>query len=299
MLHFYQDIIRASVAQGPNVVETIRNASSSVIKKPVQIKQEPQENFSVPAVTHPDMDSIEEEDDWDAFQSFPASDAPVCSQVEGTGAFPASIDNSSISESNNDSKIDSPISPHQPVDDLQIDVKDLKNPTDYCPVESLKEFGAAHGEEQRTIGSHSDGNVGESSDLKPPKDAEVLSTERLVHSSGDGLTEREGNGNENQDAYKLQPVEGAEEMSDERYLDSGELSDTEPHEHARIVNDGNDNQEDSDPQSLEHADVMNDEQGQEYVREKTTKNEVDGSDIQEHFDAQSLENMEKQNNYNP
>ncbi|KAJ8637016.1 hypothetical protein MRB53_011283 [Persea americana] len=294
-----QDIIRASVAQGPNVVETIRNASSSVIKQPVQIKQEPQENFSVPAVTHPDMDSIEEEDDWDAFQSFPASDAPVCSQVEGTGAFPASIDNSSISESNNDSKIDSPISPHRPVDDLQIDVKDLKNPTDYCPVESLKEFGAAHGEEQRTIGSHSDGNVGESSDLKPPKDAEVLSTERLVHSSGDGLTEREGNGNENQDAYKLQPVEGAEEMSDERYLDSGELSDTEPHEHARIVNDGNDNQEDSDPQSLEHADVMNDEQGQEYVGEKTTKNEVDGSDIQEHFDAQSLENMEKQNNYNP
>lgn len=220
------------------------------MKPPMQIKQGPQDdNFSVSPVTHPDLDSIEEEDDWDAFQSFPADDAPASSQVEGTGTVPASVDNSFISESSNYRKIDSPILPHQPVEDLQNDVKDLEN-LSTCPVENLEELGAAHGEEQKMIGTHGDENenVQELSDSTPPKDAEVLSTDRLLDSSGDGLTEREGNGNENQDISNPQPVEGVEEMSDERHLGSGEHCGTEPHKHVRTGNDGNGYQFDSDPQ---------------------------------------------------
>ncbi|KAF5184416.1 Sweetie-like protein [Thalictrum thalictroides] len=97
-----QDIIRASVTVDNTVMKP--TASPLIIKIPVPTEQSKKNDSQVytpvSSKTHSDKGSMDEEDDWDAFQSFPANaDAPIAnSEAEEMPVEVNPVENVSILE---------------------------------------------------------------------------------------------------------------------------------------------------------------------------------------------------------
>ncbi|KAK1263806.1 hypothetical protein QJS04_geneDACA011908 [Acorus gramineus] len=90
-----QDIIRVSVSQSQASVETKPNISIPATKLAVQLKpsSEPRTHASQSAPVHPNTDGFDE-DDWDAFQSLPASAAvpPQASLAAANGSSVSDVE---------------------------------------------------------------------------------------------------------------------------------------------------------------------------------------------------------------
>ncbi|XP_042482269.1 protein SWEETIE [Macadamia integrifolia] len=94
-----QGIIRASVTDDQNVTQTRSTTAPPIIKLPVQTVQsalKDSEGYSTTSATTHSNEDMEEEDDWDAFQSFSATaDATtINSQGENTAEAPTLVENS-------------------------------------------------------------------------------------------------------------------------------------------------------------------------------------------------------------
>ncbi|XP_058082061.1 uncharacterized protein LOC131230245 [Magnolia sinica] len=79
-----------NATQGENATQVKSTCSSPfpIIKIPLQMDKEPQDNVLEPVITHPNTGSMEkgggkeDDDDWDAFQSFPADNACTAAHLE-------------------------------------------------------------------------------------------------------------------------------------------------------------------------------------------------------------------------
>ncbi|XP_010265191.1 PREDICTED: HEAT repeat-containing protein 5B [Nelumbo nucifera] len=106
-----QDIIRASVTEDQNASQTKPTTSPPIIKLPLKTEQgidKCSQAFSLASfTTRSDKDNMEEEDDWDSFQSFPtATESSANSKGDGTVEVPTLVDNSSTLDCNFDAKND-------------------------------------------------------------------------------------------------------------------------------------------------------------------------------------------------
>ncbi|XP_043715583.1 protein SWEETIE [Telopea speciosissima] len=95
-----QGIIRASVTDDQNATQTRSTTAPPIIKLPMQTVQralKDSEGYSTASATTHSNEDMEEEDDWDAFQSFPAAaDATTTnSRVENTAEASTLVENSS------------------------------------------------------------------------------------------------------------------------------------------------------------------------------------------------------------
>ncbi|KAJ4961466.1 hypothetical protein NE237_021376 [Protea cynaroides] len=107
-----QGIIRASVTDDQNVTQTRSTTTLPIIKLPQQTVQsagkDSEGHSTASATIHSNEDNMEEEDDWDAFQSFPAADDSTVtnSQGENTTEAPNLAEKSSTPGCDIDTKND-------------------------------------------------------------------------------------------------------------------------------------------------------------------------------------------------
>ncbi|KAF8399147.1 hypothetical protein HHK36_015012 [Tetracentron sinense] len=254
-----QGIIRASVSQDQSATQMKSTVSPLIIKLPVQrersTEKDSQVYASASATTNSDKDSMEEEEDWDAFQSFPAaSDAPTAnSRVDSAAEEPASVENSSILDCSFSTNKDShEYSSSQPLKDVKeisdaahleagegevilasqserTEFEELNSPQ---PINCVTEPCSDHhqeGEEDAVTTENNNRPV--LSGLPNFEDAEGMSEEYFVEKSEQSSKVSQGDGKVLSD---LPPLEYAQESHVElQMVDGGRETDGRPSLHER------------------------------------------------------------------
>ncbi|XP_077230289.1 HEAT repeat-containing protein isoform X2 [Tasmannia lanceolata] len=224
-----QEIIRASVGQGQNPVQMMAT-TAPIINAPVQLEPEPRVLVSSIEVAYPEEDSMEEEDDWDTFQSFPATDAPtVISELDRTGVELSPNNFSPALQSDHHSGSDE----HNLGDNKESAVvlqsdgnspQELPDPQPSNTVEVLRGVNLenaavrnhGHGMDQQFPVEDSEGDrdgFSESSNSQPFEDAEELRNEQHLESGQERMMGSQDDGNSFEEFSNPQPFVVAEESS--------------------------------------------------------------------------------------